>query len=207
MEINKFGFLVASQWDSTVLQKAYEGDMMIKWYGYGNVFKYFDWPQIQNGEFQQSDFEGKIVVLGFMGEKIGACSAHDLFYSPLNHKMVGRSLPDIHAVEVHANIIKMIIDKDFIFRTKTTDYLFNFTFILLLTILLFWLQNKFSKQYSVLSKIALLIFIDFLVLGTIGIFYWTNGEIKFLIGDGLFVMVFIPDTYEFLESNIFNKIK
>jgi CHASE2 domain-containing sensor protein len=144
--------------------------------------------------------------LGFLGEIIGDYVPGDIFFTPLNKKIIGRSLPDMYGVVVHANIIKMILDKEFIYHSKTADFLFNLTFITLLTLMLLWIQSKFTNQYSILSKIALVIFIDILILGAIGLFSVTNGGVKFLIADGLFVMLFLPDTYEFLDNNIFKKL-
>jgi CHASE2 domain-containing sensor protein len=207
-----FGFLVASFLDSTVLKYANERDMMIRWYGYGNVgnnslavFETFDSDQILKGDFEKKDIEGKIVLLGFMGETVGDYVPGEIFFTPLNKKIIGRSLPDMYGVEVHANIIKMIVDKDFIFHSGLTDFLFNLAFIVVFTLLLFWIQARYANQYSILSKIGLIIFVDLLILGAIGLFWITNGELKFLIADGLFVMLFVPDTYEFLDNNIFNK--
>lgn len=209
-----FGFLIGSMLDSMLLEKAYEGDMMIKWYGYGarnllsdstSVFKTFDWSEIQKRQFHKADLENKIVLLGFMGERIGIYSQSDQFFTPLNEKIIGRSFADMYAVEIHANIIKMILERDFIHHTRTADYVFNLLFIILLTITLFWIQRKYEKQYSIVSKVALIIYVDLLVIGTICIFLWTQGGVKFLIGDGLFVMLFLPDIYEFLEGNIFNR--
>jgi len=33
----------------------------------------------------------------------------------------------------------------------------------------------------------------------------SDGGIKILYGNGLFVMLFLPDTYEFLVNNLFNR--
>lgn len=206
-----FGFLVASFLDSTVLSHATEDETMIRWYGYGGlssgrVFKTFDSHQIINGEFQRSDIEGKIVLMGFMGETLGDYVPGDIFFTPLNGKIIGRSLPDMYGVEVHANVIKMIVDKDFIHHSKTTDFVFNLIFIAIFALTLFWVQARYDKQYSILSKIALIVFVDILILGAIGVFLWTNGSFKFLIGDGLLIMLFLPDTYEFLDNNIFKRL-
>lgn len=207
-----FGFLVASFLDSTVLNHANEGEMMIRWYGYGNrnaynqrIFKTFEAHQITSGEYEKSDIQGKIVLLGFLGEKVGDYVPGEIFFTPLNKKMIGRSLPDMYGVEVHANIIKMIVNKDFIFHSNTTDFLLNLVFISTFTLILFWIQSRYTNQYSILSKIALILFADLLILGTIGLFSVTNGDVKFLIADGLFVMLFLPDTYEFLDNNVFKK--
>jgi CHASE2 domain-containing sensor protein len=113
----------------------------------------------------------------------------------------------MYGVEIHANILKMILDKEFIYHSRTTDFLFNLAFITIFTFVLFWIQAKYSPQYSILSKVALIMFVDLLISGAIGLFFATDGSVKFLIADGLFVMLFLPDTYEFLDNNVFKKLK
>jgi CHASE2 domain-containing sensor protein len=209
-----FGFLVASFVDKSILPLANEEEMMIKWYGYGSgnrsgdsarVFPTFDWHQIQNGEFETDDFKDKVVLLGFMGAKVGDYVPEDIFFSPLNKKIIGRSIADMYGVEIHANIIKMILDRDFIFHSTATDILFNWTFIVILTLLLIWVHSFYPNQYSIVSKVLLIVIIDIFILGAIGIFSWTDGGVKFLISDGIFLMLFLPDTYEFLTDNIFKR--
>jgi CHASE2 domain-containing sensor protein len=214
VDILSFGFSVASFWDKSLLAFAKGGDMFVNWYGYVNrddapdslrIFTAFNWDQIEQGLFKRSAIENKIVILGFLGENISDCSLEDKFYSPLNDKMIGRSLPDMWGVEVHANIIKMIIDRGFISHSKTRDFLVNYGMITVLVFLLIWIYGRYERQYSIVSKIAVIVFLDVLAFAAIGLFMVTHGEAKILVGDGLFVMVFIPDTYEFLQSNLFNR--
>lgn len=59
--------------------------------------------------------KGKIVLMGYMGS--GYTDYHfdaDRFYTPLNEKYMGRGFPDMYGVVVHANIISMILDKNYI---------------------------------------------------------------------------------------------
>lgn len=209
-----FGFLAAAAADSSVLQVLSESEQMIKWYGYadrGNstekvVFDTFDSEEVLNRKFDQDAFQNKIVLMGYLGEKLGDFQPNAVFFTPLNHKIIGRSLPDMYGVEVHANIIKMVLDKDFIFHKKWTDFAFNFTILFLFSILLSWINQKYENQYSIISKIALIAFVDIMIVLAIGIFTFSQGTIKFLLSEGLFVMLFLPDTLEFLEENIYPKL-
>lgn len=208
-----FGFMVASFLDSTLLQYAKQEDMMIRWYGYGNrgkfgevpTFKTFDYDQILARNFEKAELENKIVLLGFVGESLGDYVPGGVFFSPLNKKMIGRSLPDMYGVEIHANIMKMIINKDFIYHSLMADICFNFAVLLLFAFTLSGIQKRYTKQYSLVSKVVLILFIDVFILGTIIIFSFTTGGIKFLISDGLFVLLFLPDTFEFLEKNLYSR--
>jgi|GEM_PF-3500802 len=210
-----FGFMIASFWDEKISPDGEEDDVFIRWYGYGTrrevpnnrwVFRTIDWHEIQNRQFDQKDLQDKIVLLGFAGKSITEeYSPADKFYSPLNRKLIGRSLPDMYGVEVHANIIKMIIDDDFIYHSDLVDFMVNYFTIGMMTLLLFWINKKYERQYSIASKLVLILFIDLFAFTAIELFFQTNGTVKVLIGNGLFIMLFLPDVYEFLANNLFNK--
>jgi CHASE2 domain-containing sensor protein len=212
---NFFGSLVASAWNKNIAIDNSEVERFIRWYGYGNrvgvadsltVFKTFDWSQIQNHEFETKDFKGKIVLLGLLGVTLEEGYVDDEFYTPLNSKTIGRSLPDMYGVEVHANIIKMIIEREFIFHSHFVDVIYNYSLIIIFVFSLIWVYRKFEKQYSILSKIFLIVFIDALAFSAIGLFIQSGGSFKILIGRGLLIMLFLPDTLEFLENNLFSRI-
>jgi hypothetical protein len=52
----------------------------------------------------------------------------------------------------------------------------------------------------------LIVFIDALAFSAIGLFIQSGGSFKILIGRGLLIMLFLPDTLEFLENNLFSRI-
>jgi len=58
--------------------------------------------------------EGKIVLLGYMGSTINTHSVFDKFYTPMNPNYIGRAEYDMFGIVVHANIIRMILDQDYI---------------------------------------------------------------------------------------------
>jgi CHASE2 domain-containing sensor protein len=55
---------------------------------------------------------GKIVLLGYMGRN--RYDIEDRFFTPLNPHIAGKTYPDMPGVVVHANIISMILDGDYI---------------------------------------------------------------------------------------------
>ncbi len=82
-------------------------------------------------QFEPDYFKDKIVLIGFCGENEQALSMKDRYYTPLNEQYTGRSLPDMHGVVVHANIISMLLDQDFIFDVSHAGiYLFSFLLFL-----------------------------------------------------------------------------
>jgi len=170
------------------------------------IFPTLDWPQVIRHEFDTTQLRGKILLLGFLGDSLtGKYTSEDKFYSPLNGKMIGRSLPDIYGVEIHANIIRMILSREYILHSDWIDYGVNYSILILFSLTLIGLRKKYAKQYSILSKVTLIVFVDILFLVATQCFAWTNGGLKLLIGEGLFIILFMPDTYEFLEANLFRR--
>lgn len=77
-------------------------------------FYTFDANQCLDTSTDLSVMQGKIVVLGFMGESLSQSSLDDIFFTPLNTRPAGRTLPDMYGIVVHANIISMILKGEYI---------------------------------------------------------------------------------------------
>lgn len=94
-----------------------------------------------SSQFDSNYFKDKIVLIGFCGENDNSLSMHDRYFTPLNEQYTGRSLPDMHGVVIHANIISMILDQDFIFDIPGS-------IIFILSVLIFFIN------YFVFKKMA-----------------------------------------------------
>ena len=83
----------------------------------GRTTKYtlLDVNDVLDENFTPDLIEGKIVLMGYMGsEYTSKFWDTDKFYTPLNQKQVGRSWPDMYGVVVHANILSMMLDGNYI---------------------------------------------------------------------------------------------
>jgi CHASE2 domain-containing sensor protein len=78
------------------------------------MFSAIDVEQLFNLEFDSSLFKDKIVILGFLGSSFGDPSWNDKYFTPLNKKVSGRANPDMFGVIVHANIVAMILNEDYV---------------------------------------------------------------------------------------------
>jgi len=58
--------------------------------------------------------KNKIVLFGFLGDYPNMRVFEDVFYTPLNDNYAGKTYPDMYGVVIHANIISMILHKDYI---------------------------------------------------------------------------------------------
>jgi len=74
------------------------------------IFRKFD----LEGEIYPELFKDKIVLLGFMGSDNNPKDIDDMFFTPMNPQFAGKSFVDMYGVVIHANIISMILDKDYI---------------------------------------------------------------------------------------------
>ncbi|MBK8297442.1 MAG: CHASE2 domain-containing protein [Saprospiraceae bacterium] len=90
-------------------------------------------------QFDNNYFKDKIVLIGFCGENDNSLSMNDRYFTPLNEQYTGRSLPDMHGVVIHANIISMILDQDFIMDIPGS-------IIFILSVLIFLLIISYSKR-------------------------------------------------------------
>ncbi|MBC8125412.1 MAG: CHASE2 domain-containing protein [Candidatus Kapabacteria bacterium] len=82
----------------------------------GGIEKFysFDADQVLDPETDLSLLRGKIVLLGFLGPRIGEHAFNDNFFTPLNKQYAGRSYPDMYGVVIHANVLSMILSGQFI---------------------------------------------------------------------------------------------
>ncbi|HAR20125.1 MAG TPA: hypothetical protein DCR46_05645 [Cytophagales bacterium] len=86
---------------------------------YGVKAKYYaiDAQDILDSNFSPDLIRSKIVLMGYMGNEISQSENIwdiDKFFTPLNDKYVGKAIPDMFGVVVHANIISMILNEQYV---------------------------------------------------------------------------------------------
>ncbi len=77
-------------------------------------FYALDWDQVLNEDFVPGLLKDKIVILGFLGAQFGAPEWEDRLFTPLNPKIAGRANPDMFGPVIHANIVSMILNRDYV---------------------------------------------------------------------------------------------
>ncbi|MEK7224875.1 MAG: hypothetical protein AAB221_04245, partial [Bacteroidota bacterium] len=70
----------------------------------------------------------------------------DKFFTPMNERFAGKSIPDMNGVVIHANIISMALDKSYIKKVPLWGNL-------LLAIIVCWLHMSFFVHYYLESHI------------------------------------------------------
>ncbi|MBP6687536.1 MAG: CHASE2 domain-containing protein [Lacibacter sp.] len=181
---------------------------------YGNLanFNYFDFDEVMQPGFNPAQLKNKIVLLGFLGlpsQRGVARLDEDKLFTPLNARLSGRSYPDMYGSVIHANILRMALENDYI--KVMPDWLtaiISFLFIwLILPILcgLFFKGDLWFNSVGTLVQLIGGILVVFLTLLT-----YTYFKVKFDPGLLLACLVLLPtfiNLYEALLNFLRYKIK
>ncbi len=127
----------------------------INYYGTYQQFVALEGEQVIFGEFDPEVITGKIVLLGYMGNFVGDASIlEDFKYTPLNHEVVGRSIPDMHGLTIHANILTMYLYRQYIDNMPDLQALLLDFFICYTHVVMFmFMFVRFHLWYHVFAKL------------------------------------------------------
>jgi len=88
---------------------------VINYIGNKNAFISFDANEILDSLADLEIIKDKIVLMGYIGESFQSRpDLEDIYYTPMNPELTGRSIPDMYGVVIHANIINMILKRNYI---------------------------------------------------------------------------------------------
>ena len=126
--------------------------------------------------YNEDYFKDKIVLIGFCGD-IQNPSLKDRYYTPLNVNPTGRSFPDMHGVVIHANIISMILDRDYIDELNIW-LLYLIVFVIFMVNYLVFIRVSQARLFFNLVFIRLIQVFQFLLLFSASIWLLANQNIK-----------------------------
>ncbi|MFK7953904.1 MAG: CHASE2 domain-containing protein, partial [Ekhidna sp.] len=126
---------------------------------FGNKYTALDVWDVYGGNFVPEIIKGKVVIFCFLGEELGDReNFEDKFFTPLNEVYMGRAFPDMYGGVIHANIVSMIINEDYIFYLSETQKIIIALIGLFLNIMAFsWVYKKLPKWYDGITKLLQLI--------------------------------------------------
>lgn len=152
-----FPVVLAQHLDPQAAQKALQREENVETINYrGGLAKYyhFDVDQILDPETDLSILRGKVVLMGYLGTTIGSPSLEDIFFTPLNERYAGRSLPDMHGIVIHANVLSMILHGSYIDRMSDTMAILVGLVVLISNVLLFtYIYSRFENWYDTLALV------------------------------------------------------
>ncbi len=162
-----------------------------------NQYLIMERQDIINGMVDTSAIRDKIVLLGFIN--LDRANIEDKKFTPMNEKFAGKSIPDMNGIVVHANIISMVLENNYIKKLPLW-------FTWLVAILIGWLHMSFFIRYylenhiwfHLVAKIAQLASAIFFVY--LGIYLYDRYRIKLDMKMTLIVIVMAVDVIYFYEA-------
>lgn len=114
--IKKYDARLAAKLDSTR-----NVPLAINYSGGEPAFRRLDYGSLNEG-IDSSRIKDKIVLFGYLGAEPAMPDSHvrpytideDRLFTPLNDRLSGRSYPDMYGVLVHANILRMMLQENYI---------------------------------------------------------------------------------------------
>lgn len=172
--IPAFTTAIMQMYDSAkaaVLFKKAQSKTEIRYFGNIQNFAYQNFEEVMNPAFNTDVVKDKIVLLGYMGNASSSKIPldEDRFFTPLNSRLSGRSHPDMYGSIIHANILRMSLDKDYIYSFPSwLNWLVAFLLSLaLLPALVRWYVHKpvWYHLWLVLTQFAIsILFLFFTIL-------------------------------------------
>lgn len=117
-----------------------------------------DIEDVLNEQFSADLIKDKIVLMGYLGNFFGDANAiADMLYTPLNKTPSGRTTPDMFIIMLHANIVAMILNEDYIDnQSALNSATINFWICLLHISLLLMVRHYKPTYFDVYATIIII---------------------------------------------------
>lgn len=164
-----------------------------------------DWIPFTQGEYLPSLFENSIVMIGSLGDHFGDVTWEDKFFTPLNAKVAGRANPDMFGLVVHANIVAMILNEDYVDELKDwQEYAIAFIICFLNVWLFIWIDWRLPVWFDGLSVVIQIAEIILVSLIIIYVFAYFNYKLDLTLTIGILALIGpCFDIYKSLEKTLF----
>ncbi len=138
--------VLKKKWNKKKYDKKIAIPRTIKFHGNSDSFLVLNFDDFLFGE-NKPILKDKIVLFGYVGTPTNnEFDIEDKWFTPLNKETAGKSTPDMYGIVVHANILNMFINHDFMFRVSNF-WIGIFTFITIFFSTMYFL--KINKKYSI----------------------------------------------------------
>jgi CHASE2 domain-containing sensor protein len=160
-----------------------------------------DIDDVLNNMDNLSFIKDKIVLMGFLGPDVNTLVFEDIFFTPMNENYLGKAFPDMYGVMIHANVISMINEEDYI---TTTDHIWKIiiTFIIIYfnMVLFYYIETRFEDLYETANLLIIIFELFILFLVMIYVFLWFEYDIG-LKEATLFGIIFSATGFELYHGS------
>ncbi len=181
----------------------------INYVGNFNKFYYVDADQVLDLENDLSFIKDKIVLMGFMGISLNDRTFEDIFFTPLNERFAGKAFPDMHGVIIHANIVSMILSKNYVnVMPKWLSLFLALLLSYLSAYIIYSMKIKFKDWFSGLSKLYILLITVFNLFVGVMVLHYFNYRIDLTLALAVVVLTnTIVEIYQSYVSKIFPSLE
>jgi len=166
---------------------------------YPIMFYAVDVDQIANGEVLPELFKDNIVIMGFLGSYFGDPSWSDKYFTPLNKKVAGRANPDMFGVVVHANIVAMILNEDYVNElAEWQKYAIAFLMCFLTVALFMLIDEKLPIWFDAFSVIIQVI--QLLLISGLMVYAFAGYSFKLDLSLALAAAALVGPGYDIFKS-------
>lgn len=152
---------------------------------------------LMTDQIDSSVLKGKIALLAYVNTS--PTDVEDKKFTPMNERYYGKTVPDMNGIVVHANIISMVLDKNYIKKVPLWGNI-------LLAIVICWLHMSFFIHYYLESHIWFHLAAKIAQVASAIFFVWLGMEIysryglKVDIKLSLITIVMAVDVIYFYEA-------
>ena len=149
------------------------------------------------GKVAPTLFANKIVLLGYVANTVN--DVEDKHFTPTNEKYTGRSLPDMNGVFIHANIISMVQENDYIHKMPAW-LMWSIAFLLCWLHMALFIKDYLDNHiwFHLLAKIAQIISAVFFVY--IGLLFFHQFNTQMNMTMTLAAIILAVDVLYFYEA-------
>jgi CHASE2 domain-containing sensor protein len=163
-----------------------------------NNYHVISGEDLLNNMVDENALKGKIVLMGYVNME-NPNDIEDKVFTPMNPKFAGKSIPDMNGIVVHANILSMVLENNYV---KKLPLLIT----ILLAILIGWLHMSFFIRFyledhiwfHLVAKIAQLVSAIFFVW--LGMYMFQQYRLKVDMTLTLVVIILCVDIIYFYEA-------
>lgn len=179
-------------------------EQFINYYADTTGFEVLSNKKIFAANFDVGRFNNKIILLGFLGyPRFGdPRNIEGKWVTPLNKEIVGNKLFDTYETVVEANIIKMILDENYIDSPSVENQWALSTLILLIIIIYF--ETRVTKDDGKKIRIICYVMVILLYASSIAALYLLNFkyDVRFLT----FYLIALPEVYLIFKGKVIPKL-
>lgn len=173
---------------------------------YPVMFFALDVDQVFRQEFFPEMIKDNIVIFGYLGQYFGDPSWQDKFFTPLNKKVAGRANPDMFGMVVHANIVTMVLNGDFIDELEEwQQYLIAFLFCFFNIALFSHINAKYPIWFDSVSLTIQVI--EILLLMGLSVWIFAHSSFKLDLTIAIVTIALSGPVFEFYDNVLYSLVR